>query len=100
MNRRDFLAGFTAAAICQTAAAVPAQMRLPRAALLDVWVRLAGATDEKLAIWWMDGLRYGVIAGRSSLLYGMQVGIFQKFFSAARRHLEDRHVRADLLHEP
>ncbi len=63
------------------AGAAAPRNRLDQRQLLDAWMRLAGAMDERLVIWWMEGLRYGVIDARSRLLYGMQVGIFQKFFA-------------------
>lgn len=47
---------------------------------LDAWMRLACAHDDRLVIWWMEGTRYGVVDSRAKALYGMQVGIFQRFF--------------------
>jgi hypothetical protein len=43
-------------------------------------MRLAGALDDRLVIWWMDGVRYGVVNARSTPLYGMKIGLFQRFF--------------------
>ena len=43
-------------------------------------MRLAGAMDDRLVIWWMDGVRYGVVESRAKPLYGMKVGIFQRYF--------------------
>jgi len=43
-------------------------------------MRLAGAMDDRLVIWWMEGMRYGVVDSRATPLYGMQVGIFQRYF--------------------
>jgi len=48
-------------------------------ALLEAYMKLGGALDERLVIWWMEGIRYGMIAARSRPLYGMQVGMFQRF---------------------
>jgi hypothetical protein len=43
-------------------------------------MKLAGALDDRLVIWWMDGMRYGVVESRAQALYGMKVGIFQRYF--------------------
>jgi len=48
--------------------------------LLTAFMRLAASLDNRLVIWWMDGLRYGVVDARARLLYGMKVGMFQQFF--------------------
>jgi hypothetical protein len=48
--------------------------------LLTAFMRLAGSLDERLIIWWMDGLRYGIVDARAKLLFGMQVGMFHRFF--------------------
>ena len=48
-------------------------------------MRLAASLDNRLVIWWMDGLRYGVVDARARLLYGMKVGMFQQFFPPAGR---------------
>jgi hypothetical protein len=47
---------------------------------LQAWMKLAGALDDRLVIWWMDGMRYGVVESRAQALYGMKVGIFQRYF--------------------
>ena len=43
-------------------------------------MRLAGSLDDRLVIWWMDGMRYGVVDAHARLLFGMKVGMFQRFF--------------------
>jgi hypothetical protein len=48
---------------------------------LLAWMKLGGALDDRLVIWWMDGVRYGVVESRAEALYGMKVGIFQRFFA-------------------
>jgi hypothetical protein len=48
--------------------------------LLTAFMRLSGSLDDRLIIWWMDGLRYGVVDARAKLLFGMQVGMFHRFF--------------------
>lgn len=50
---------------------------------LTAWMRLAGARDDRLVIWWLDGVRYGVNKQQSRPLHGMQVGIFQRYFPQA-----------------
>lgn len=51
--------------------------------LLTAFMRLSGSLDDRLIIWWMEGLRYGVVDARAKLLFGMQVGMFHRFFRQA-----------------
>jgi len=78
MDRRNFMAALAGLPLCQTIAGAAAPSHDSE---LQTWMRLAGAMDERLVIWWMSGTRYGVVNARSELLYGMQVGIFQRFFA-------------------
>ncbi len=48
---------------------------------LTAYIKLGAALDDRLTIWWMDGLRYGVVDQRSELMYGMKVALFQRFFA-------------------
>jgi hypothetical protein len=48
--------------------------------LLTAFMRLSGSLDDRLIIWWMDGMRYGVVDAHATLLFGMKVGMFQRFF--------------------
>ncbi|MDH3977414.1 MAG: DUF1838 domain-containing protein [Gammaproteobacteria bacterium] len=48
--------------------------------LLTAYMRLAGSLDDRLVIWWMEGIRYGVVDARATALYGMKVGMFQRYF--------------------
>jgi len=48
--------------------------------LLTAFMRLSGSLDDRLVIWWMDGMRYGVVDAHAKLLFGMKVGMFQRFF--------------------
>jgi hypothetical protein len=48
--------------------------------LLTAFMRLSGSLDNRLVIWWMDGRRYGVVGARATLMYGMKVGMFHRFF--------------------
>jgi hypothetical protein len=50
------------------------------AATLEVWMRLAAALDDRLVIWWMDGVRYAVVDSEARPIYGMKVGMFQRYF--------------------
>lgn len=85
LSRRMFLAGSTA--LLGTTAAAPLAIatsnpaQLSPADTLLAWMRLAGAMDDRLVIWWMSGTRYGVVDAESRALYGMEVGIFQRFFA-------------------
>ena len=47
---------------------------------LEAWMRLAGAMDDRLVIWWMDGVRYAVMDSEATPIYGMKVGMFQRYF--------------------
>ena len=47
--------------------------------LLTTFIRLAGSLDDRLIIWWMDGMRYGVVDAQATLLFGMKVGMFHRF---------------------
>ena len=44
--------------------------------LLHALVKLSGSLDERLTIWWQDGIRYGVVDGKSSAFCGFQIGMF------------------------
>jgi len=44
--------------------------------LLEALVKLSGSLDERLTIWWQDGIRYGVIDGKSTPFCGFQIGLF------------------------
>lgn len=87
MNRRQLLsttAGMAFAAL--EAGPVRAGDTTPRHSLghtedlLTVYVKLAASLDDRMTIWWMDGIRYGVVDRRATILYGMKVGLFQRFF--------------------
>jgi hypothetical protein len=86
LNRRTVLqlaiAG-TLGRIGPAPAALPAAAELGNdpALLLQAYMRLAGSLDDRLVIWWMDGQRYGVTGARARLLFGMQVGMFHRFFA-------------------
>ena len=48
--------------------------------LLLAYQRLSGSLDSRLIIWWMSGTRYGVVDAKAKALYGMQVGMFHRFY--------------------
>lgn len=48
--------------------------------LLQAFIRLGATLDDRLVIWWMDGVRYGVVDSRTRALFGMKVGMFHRFF--------------------
>ena len=99
MDRRRFTALLALSPLCQTACTrgpAPA----PEPDLLDTWIRLAAASDERLVIWWMTGQRYGVVDARSTLLYGMQVGIFQRFFAQPDGSWKIAMFELTYLHRP
>jgi hypothetical protein len=49
-------------------------------ALLEAYQRLSGSFDNRLIIWWMSGTRYGVVDAKTTPLYGMEVGMFHRWF--------------------
>ena len=50
---------------------------------LTTFMRLAAALDDRLVIWWMTGIRYGVVDAICRPLHGMQVGMFHQFAKQA-----------------
>ena len=48
--------------------------------LLLAFMRLGASLDDRLVIWWMDGVRYGVVDAQAEALFGMKVGMFHRFF--------------------
>jgi hypothetical protein len=86
LNRRHFIyssastAGLLAApAFTSDLLGQPVRTLTPEQTL-QAWMKLAGALDDRLVIWWMDGTRYGVVESHAKALYGMKVGIFQRYF--------------------
>ena len=80
-TRRRFMSG--AALVPLALAAAPPRASstdLPPVDPLPAWMKLAGALDDRLVIWWMDGVRYAVIDSAARPIYGMKVGIFQRYF--------------------
>jgi hypothetical protein len=51
--------------------------------LLLAFMRLGASLDDRLVIWWMDGVRYGVVDAKAEALFGMKVGMFHRFFRQA-----------------
>lgn len=51
--------------------------------LLLAFIRLGASFDDRLVIWWMDGVRYGVVDAQAKALFGMKVGMFHQFFRQA-----------------
>ncbi|MDP6436809.1 MAG: DUF1838 family protein [Gammaproteobacteria bacterium] len=47
---------------------------------LRAWMKLAGSLDDRLVIWWMDGVRYGVVDSMARPLHGMKIALFQRYF--------------------
>ncbi len=48
--------------------------------LLPAFIRLGASLDNRLVIWWMDGVRYGVVDAKAKALFGMKVGMFHRFY--------------------
>jgi len=81
-SRRQIMQGMSAVLL---PAVLPAanQLTLDSEELLEAYVRLAGSHDDRLVIWWMDGIRYGVVDAKAKALYGMKVGMFHQYFRQA-----------------
>ena len=56
--------------------------------LLLAFMRLGASLDNRLIIWWMDGVRYGVVDAKAKALFGMKVGMFHRFFRQANGDYE------------
>ena len=65
-----------------TGAPVNTDLENPQQLLL-AYMRLGASLDSRLVIWWMDGVRYGVVDAKAQALFGMKVGMFQQFFRQA-----------------
>jgi hypothetical protein len=86
LHRRDFLHLTLSAGLSLGACAAPRPNIAAPAGLndsqqlLDAYLRLSGSFDDRLIIWWMTGTRYGVVDARAKALYGMQVGMFHRYY--------------------
>ena len=47
--------------------------------ILHALIKLRGTLDERLVMWWMKGMRYGVVDDRIKPLFGMKTGGFQLY---------------------
>lgn len=89
MNRRDLILGGTSALAAMSLAgcgqspgtAGGASLNLdlddPMDRLLAL-AKLRGSLDGEVVMWWMKGVRYGVVNHRVSPMFGMLVGSFQR----------------------
>lgn len=76
----QFLAGSTLAAAPLARAVATAPELSDPATLLEAYQRLSGSLDDRLVIWWMSGTRYGVVNAKAEALYGMEVGMFHRWY--------------------
>jgi hypothetical protein len=80
VSRRAALAMTAAAAIAQTPPARATRFDAGNPDdLLRAYMKLAGALDERLVIWWMEGRRHGLLDGTPKPLFGMQIGLFHRY---------------------
>lgn len=84
-NRRSLLHVFAASATgllpLRSLTAEPENYSLTDpTGLLEAYQRLSGSFDDRLVIWWMTGTRYGVVDAKSTALYGMEVGMFHRWY--------------------
>ena len=47
--------------------------------ILHALIKLRGTLDDRLVMWWMKGMRYGVVNDSITPLYGMKTGGFQLY---------------------
>jgi hypothetical protein len=85
LNRRTLLQSFAASATSvlpwHNLTAEPSASTLTDPTrLLEAYQRLSGSFDDRLVIWWMSGTRYGVVNVQSTALYGMEVGMFHRWY--------------------
>lgn len=88
LNRREFVSGALGAA---SGVAAPLVLAMTSAEselgnpekLLAAYQRLSGSFDDRLIIWWMSGTRYGVVDAKVTALYGMEVGMFHRWYRQA-----------------
>jgi hypothetical protein len=85
LSRRSLLQAFAASttgtlALRSLAAEPPTYPLTEPTLLLEAYQRLSGSFDDRLIIWWMSGTRYGVIDSQSTALYGMEVGMFHRWY--------------------
>jgi hypothetical protein len=85
LNRRTLLQSFAASATSvlpwHNLTAKPSASTLTDPTrLLEAYQRLSGSFDDRLIIWWMSGTRYGVVNAQSTALYGMEVGMFHRWY--------------------
>lgn len=75
--------GTTLAAAAPRSAGAAAAKRTPnfkdRAVLMDSLVKLRGSTDGRIALWWMQGPRYGVVGTTVTPLFDNLVASFHRF---------------------
>jgi len=87
VNRRLLLQSIFAASLPLNACAVNGRQQVGSLSdpdeLLTTFMRLACSLDNRLIIWWMDGVRYGVVDAKTKALFGMKVGMFHRFFRQA-----------------
>jgi hypothetical protein len=85
LNRRTLLQNFAASATSMlpwhilTAEPTAGALTDP-SRLLEAYQRLSGSFDDRLIIWWMSGTRYGVVDAQSTALFGMEVGMFHRWY--------------------
>lgn len=80
LDRRDVLCALALASLSPVAlGAARSDLEEPEQ-LLEAYMRLSGALDDRLVVWWMDGVRYGVVDARATALFGMKIGMFHQFF--------------------
>jgi hypothetical protein len=97
LKRRNFLEGSTMALIAPFLSCVPGaqaqsnslDMSQPRDVLYAL-TKLRGATDNRIIIGWLKGIRYGVLDGELQPLFGMATGTFARFNTLADGSLQVR----------
>lgn len=80
IGRRQLLAGAAAMLTCLHLPVAAADLNFDDPEdLLIAAVKLRGSLDDRMVMWWMKGVRYGVVNDELKPLFGMLVGSFTRY---------------------
>ena len=80
IGRRQLLGGSAALLACMQLPVARADLDFDDPGdLLTAAVKLRGTLDDRMVIWWMKGVRYGVVKDELNPLFNMLVGSFSRY---------------------
>ena len=86
IGRRQLLRGSVALLACMQLPVARAELDFDDPDdLLTAAVKLRGTLDDRMVIWWMKGVRYGVVKDELNPLFNMLVGSFSRYKEVAGR---------------